>query len=356
MGWLTGWNYRKSHIINAATGAGTNYQKQITVHYGAGSDSDDDVYLNGKCKTDFGDIRFTDNDETTLLDYWLESKVDSDNAIFWVEVADSLESAAQTIYIYYGNAGVSTTSSGADTFLFFDDFTSDTLNPAWTFVQSGQGGDSYSLTNSPDKLRIVGSKQDSHQQLTMMIRDADAGDYVLEVLMTGTWDANYKNSGLVVGDGVGPAAGNRIVAQLMHETSASPHTIVWQEKRVAIVRTAIYPNTRFTEPSFPADVLMQFIKLGTNFYTALRIAGVWYNGASLQAYTSTATKNGIVCNNDDATNTFTCDFDDFRVRKYVSPEPGDGAWGSEETPPTTGKLLVHPGYNGGYRKHRGGYR
>jgi len=120
--WLTGWSYRKSHVINYATGAGTLYQKQITVHYGSGTDGDDDVYLNSHCRTDFGDVRFTDDDGTTLLDYWMESKVDSDNAVFWVEVADDLSSSNATIYVYYGKIDAITYSRGQNTFAFLDEF------------------------------------------------------------------------------------------------------------------------------------------------------------------------------------------------------------------------------------------
>ena len=122
--WLSGWDYRKSHTITGSAGAGTNYQVKITVYYGSGSDSGGSVYLDSKGETDFGDIRFTDNDGSTELDYWMESKTDSDNAVFWVEVADTLESNA-VIYIYYGKTGETTTSNGADTFLFFDDFSGD---------------------------------------------------------------------------------------------------------------------------------------------------------------------------------------------------------------------------------------
>jgi len=104
MGWLTGWTYRKSHVINSASGAGTNYQVKIKAHYGSGTDSGEDVYLNGKCRTDFGDIRFTDDDGETELDYWMEEKVDSDYAVFWIEIADDLSSSNATIYIYYGNS------------------------------------------------------------------------------------------------------------------------------------------------------------------------------------------------------------------------------------------------------------
>ena len=115
--WYSGWNYRKSHVINAASGAGTNYQVKITAHYGAGTDSEADVYLNNHSRTNFGDIRFTGSDGATLLDYWMESKTDSDNAVFWVEVADDLSSTNQTIYIYYGKADATTTSNVNNTFI-----------------------------------------------------------------------------------------------------------------------------------------------------------------------------------------------------------------------------------------------
>lgn len=143
MAWLTGWDNRKSHNINSAVGAGTNYQVRITVHYGAGSDSGEDVYCNSKCKTDFGDIRFTDNDETTELDYWMEEKTDSDYAVFWVEVADDL-SSNQSIYVYYGNAGATYTDDYSDqehienTFLLGDHFDDAVLDTA-RWDETGNG-------------------------------------------------------------------------------------------------------------------------------------------------------------------------------------------------------------------------
>ena len=120
--WNSNWQYRKSHVIHQASGAGTNYQIRIKVHYGSGADSGENVYLNGHCRTDFGDIRFTDDDCETLLDYWMEEKVDGDYAVFWVEVKDNLSSSDVTICIYYGNSDATTTSNGDNTFIFFDDF------------------------------------------------------------------------------------------------------------------------------------------------------------------------------------------------------------------------------------------
>jgi hypothetical protein len=116
MFWLSGWFYRKRHVINPAEGAGAGYQVRVKVHYGAGTDFGEDVHCNGFCRTDFGDIRFTD-EGGSLLDYWMQSKSDGDCAVFWVEVAGNLESTAQTVYVYYGKNDAVTTSNQADTFV-----------------------------------------------------------------------------------------------------------------------------------------------------------------------------------------------------------------------------------------------
>jgi hypothetical protein len=126
--WLKGWTYRKGQVINNATGAGTGYQIEFTVHYGSGTDSSADVYLNGKCRTDFSDVRFTASDGITQLSYWIQTYTASSTAIFWVKVAGDLSSTNQTVYIYYGNSPTASLTNGVTTFLLFDDFLGSTLN------------------------------------------------------------------------------------------------------------------------------------------------------------------------------------------------------------------------------------
>ncbi|MHA2265944.1 MAG: hypothetical protein ACXAEN_26420, partial [Candidatus Thorarchaeota archaeon] len=45
--WLSGWSYRKFHIILGSAGAGTNYQVRIIVHFGSGIDDGSEVYCDG---------------------------------------------------------------------------------------------------------------------------------------------------------------------------------------------------------------------------------------------------------------------------------------------------------------------
>jgi hypothetical protein len=110
------WKYRVSHVINPASGAGVNYTVRITVHYGTGENAGEHAYLDEQCRSDFGDVRFTASDGSTLLSYWLQEKVDGDHAVFWVKIPDNLNSTSATIYLYYGNPGATTTSNLQNTF------------------------------------------------------------------------------------------------------------------------------------------------------------------------------------------------------------------------------------------------
>ena len=112
------WLHRKAITINGSTaGAQTNYQVSVPVTYSA------------NMKADFSDVRFTDSNGTTLLNHWLESKTDSSSANFWVKIPSIPASPnTTTIYLYYGNSSVSSTSDGTATFTFFDDFSNNTIN------------------------------------------------------------------------------------------------------------------------------------------------------------------------------------------------------------------------------------
>lgn len=112
------------------------------------------IFCNNHARTDFGDIRFTDDDMVTNLDYWFEELYNSENASVWVEVADDLSTTSQTIYVYYGNSGASSISNGPWTFPFFDEFNGVSLNASkWdesgtVSVDSGTVivvGDSYAI-------------------------------------------------------------------------------------------------------------------------------------------------------------------------------------------------------------------
>ena len=312
MAWLTGWSYRKSHVINYAAGAGTLYQKQITVHYGSGTDSDKDVYLNSHSRTDFGDVRFTDNDQTTLLDYWMESKVDSNNAVFWVEVADDLSTVAATIYVYYGKADATTTSNGPTTFIFFDDFNA--LNTGdlngqntWT-ADTSVDVQTTVVKEGAKAVQALGDHQKGDHSVTVSAYKVFVQMYVRVTTTETYWNNQFylyegttQITGFNLGYGgyfkhlkSGPAWENI-------ESGAAVGT--WYKAKVAL--------------------------------TSVSAHKVWINDVEKTLTTTTNANNVVTAVNkiriEHDGGTGTAYFDLIIVGKYVSPEPAHGAWGTEES-------------------------
>jgi hypothetical protein len=136
---LSGWSYRKSITLSRASGAVTNYQMKLLIGESSGA-TGEDVDCGGNCLPSFNDLRFTTSDGETLLDYWLESitgTTPNQLATVWIEF-DSIGTGATTFYMYYGNAGASSVSNGANTFILFDDFErgndGDAVGGSWTVI------------------------------------------------------------------------------------------------------------------------------------------------------------------------------------------------------------------------------
>lgn len=109
--WNASWaRYKMITISNPSA----NYQMMMNVTY----DSD--------MQADFDDLRFVDGDNTTVLPYWIENKVNSSYARVWVKLNDT----GASINMYYGNNAATASSNGTNTFIFFDDFLGSTLSSA----------------------------------------------------------------------------------------------------------------------------------------------------------------------------------------------------------------------------------
>lgn len=116
MAWLAGWSHRKTVTITGQSGAGTNYQVNLSI----GDASGGDFYLENHCTSFPNDITVTGNDQTTLLDHWVED-LTVDPISMWVKVADTLDSNAD-VCVYYDKLGESSASNIGNTGLFGDDF------------------------------------------------------------------------------------------------------------------------------------------------------------------------------------------------------------------------------------------
>jgi len=321
MAWLSGWPYRKSHEIQGSTaGAQTDYQVRVVVHYGAGADSGEDVYLNGKCRTDFGDIRFTDSDETTELDYWMEEYVDSDYAVFWVKIPSIPASPdTATIYIYYGKADATTTSNGFNTFPdLFDDFDDNSFDTSrWDEVDVGTGD---AIEQNQRMELYVPADTDCAQIVTK--NAINIQNRLIEVYLNNTV---ISEVGLVLSltkpTGGWFAEPNWYMGRLYRSTLTNKfrferkvdgsHTLLyggspisWSEKvQFRITNTTIKGFEQTTQRFSETYQLSSY-----NCYIGIKSRG-------LSGYLGTDWVDNIL------------------IRKYVDPEPSHGAWGTEETPP-----------------------
>ncbi len=105
------WDYRKNVSITGSATALTNYQVLITADTAS-------LISASKMRSDCGDIRFTDSDKVTQLNYWIESGCESASTKVWVN-ASSIPTSGTTIYMYYGSPSAASASSGASTFIGF---------------------------------------------------------------------------------------------------------------------------------------------------------------------------------------------------------------------------------------------
>lgn len=133
------WNYYKDIVITGSTaGAQTDYAVKVTV-----------TYESGKMNTDFSDIRFSDADSTEVYSYWRQTYTSSVSAIFWVKIPSIPASPGTTnLRMSYGNPAASTTTSGVDTFVFYDPLTDDAIldDSVWEVVQDQDAGAEVSLS------------------------------------------------------------------------------------------------------------------------------------------------------------------------------------------------------------------
>ena len=114
--WNSSWSYKRQINITEQSGNDlTDYQVMLSINTSQ-------LYDEGKLRSDCGDLRFVNSDETTELPYWIEvCNVTGGNSTIWVKVNLSASSTT-TIYMYYGNSDATTTSNGTAVFDFFDDF------------------------------------------------------------------------------------------------------------------------------------------------------------------------------------------------------------------------------------------
>ena len=314
----TSWGFRKSHLITGSAGAGTNYQIRIVAHKATGTDGAADVYLGSNVRDDFGDVRFTAADGTTLLSYWIEtgSVTSGSQAAFWVQVAANLNTN-QNIYIYYGNSSAISTSDGTGTFLLFDDFTGATLDGTkWTKRNGGtlsfSGGlmTVTTINSDPSKIIATGGGITADNNAIVARFEVTAGTNTDERAGLGVRTANATS----------PVGYNYI----FHNFS-SLNNIDFLNDQVSYgspVNFSWSKNTFYTMEAFTNS---------TNIYGRVNY-GSWNSQSISSLGTPTRGTNFLALNIGSFTGATTV-WDWAFIRKAITTEPANSTWGAEQTAP-----------------------
>jgi len=142
MPWLPDYTRRMGLPINYGTTL-YDYQMKLRVNKYF-SEGVPGIWLNGHCRDDFADVRFTGPDQVNPLSYWIESIVPGSYMIVWIKVPQITGGTTTPVYVYYDNPPISTyDSNGPNTFFVYDHFDGTTLSPAWDTT-----GFSTSVSNS----------------------------------------------------------------------------------------------------------------------------------------------------------------------------------------------------------------
>jgi len=268
------------------------------------SDSGEDVYLNSHCRTDFGDVRFTKDDGVTLLDYWMEEKVDSDYAIFWVKITDDLSSSDVTIYIYYGKSDATTTSNGDNTFLFFDDFSGTSLDSnKWDLIEGDvevSDGNLVLTGTSGTRGRIEGKTVVS-KPVAFHSRVKWSGSEVTACTFCGMRKKGVSNV----------------------------YIVNYQYVSAATVRFACSNTAGTTTSDYSVTTPTSYHIYKTTWKTGE--AKAYFDGtlkATITSYVPTDDMAAYLREGNTGGQIAYVDW--YFIRKWVDPEPGHGSWGSEE--------------------------
>lgn len=281
-------------------------------------DSGEDVYLNKHCQEDYDDIRFTKSDGSTELDHWREIySLIGNNAVFWIKF-DSIPTGSSNFYIYYGNSGAGSNSNGATTFIKFDDFergnNGDPVGGEWAVSGSViiSTEQAYGGTRCA---KLVGSGS----VVSMQISRPAGIDYAVRFRI---WKEAIASSQVLHGNGTKAVYWNFVyvdpTGELLRYYDTSWHTLCL----ITPNQWLLNEGNDFNWTSYIYDIWLDNVKKQDN-------AGMFANAGWANVFYLDNAASGV--GND-------IYIDDFIIRKWVSPEPTWGTWGSEESPPAVAAM------------------
>jgi len=311
-GWLSGWNYRRAVTVTAgSSGMPADYQLRIVIDTAS-------LISAGKMRSDGGDIRFTKGDGTTLLSYWVESGINTSSTVVWVKDPDSLSAnASHTLYLYYGNPSATSASNGNAVFEFFDDFDDGIIDTNKWQDTVYSGTSKVSETGGVLRVYFNGAVQERFFSKNLTFGPG----YAIEVMANETTTGNSFTS---VGFYTSANAHDRLF--IGDGTSSNDYAYVGAGWSGSYTSTSTGINTTGSWHKY---------KILWESYSK----AVFFIDSSTWTITTNIPQSALpACFRISADSAYTADtdlYDNFFVRKYVSPESTASIGAEESAPPPT---------------------
>jgi len=337
MSWLSGWRYRRKITISGSSGAGTDYQVLLKIGESSGA-TGCNFHLDGKSANfpsgmnQGGDLRFTADDGTTLLSFWVETVMGTSpnrTAYVWVKVSADL-GTNQVIYCYFGNQNATNASNATNTFLAYEGFEGGTLglfknvydndyfSVSSTIKREGNyGAQAYDPSSSASSGRYSDANtfwaQDKVAIEFWMRCDATSstGDGGTKVYFT---KAGYLRANLGIAD-------NGVFSYWTgsKSTFGSANKSTWYKFVVQLDYSSLTWNFRIYDSNY--NLLYSYSNLSMGALSVDYSDVLMYSSIALVGYSY---------------------WDEFFSRKWISPEPAFGSAGTIEVMPSSRRLLLMP--------------
>ena len=309
------WSYCKSITLSRASGAVTNYQMKLLVGESS-SATGEDVDCGANCQADFDDLRFVTSDNSTVLDYWIESisgSTPNQLATIWIEF-NSIGTSATTFYMYYGNSTATAYSNISDTFIKGDDF-------EWGANSDNMSTSGGSITWSVPNGSATISTAQKYGGTRSARLNYGAAQPQLNASVTATDDTALSIRGYITSD------------------NAYFHALIWGD---ATKRSYIWIDTNRHIYYYDTATRDTGSIVTNNVWFSLEIRNVnftagtydlWFNGSAIKtgAAMAAGTEYTNIVHFVSYNGAGYGYIDNFIVRQYLATEPAWGSWGSAET-------------------------
>ena len=284
-----------------------------------------DYYNASKARLDYGDVRFTDSDGTTLLNYWMEK-----DGTFWAKVPSIPASSQKTIYMYYGNSGAESESNIKNTFIIGDDFNDNSMDTSWSTEDADLDSDtSFTETSRQMQIDAGGTDTWTSNDEYGSIYQSITGNFVADVKIISQEDTNaWAKAGIMIKNDM-TNAGSSLGYSFTAVTPGNGWTFQYDSDDDGYLDSGI--KSQVATSSYPTYI--RVVKSSTTFTGYYSTDGVSWTqiGSSSISSASTTQDVGLSVTSHNSGTLCLVPFDNIFVRKYTSPEPTTQV-GNEQLP------------------------